>query len=226
VVRGRQPAVTTIDEARAVLAAVEAAPGHPVVKLAMRVLALTALRPGEIRGARWEEIDLDAAAPLWTVPAGRMKMGRDHLVPLSPPAVAALRAMRPLAPGELVFPSTRHAHRPLSENAIGYAINRAGWHHRHVPHGWRAALSTILNEGFPADRAVIDLLLAHIPSGTPEAAYNRALHLGRRRELLEIWADMLMVGQAPLEAIVSGPRRGAPRSTPAPHSRTIGRSAG
>jgi integrase len=207
--KGRQPAITELAEAREVLARVEAMPAHPVTKLANRLLALTVVRPGEIRSARWGEFEgLDGPAPLWRVPAERMKMGREHLVPLACQAVEVLQAARRLTGrGPLVFPNARHAHRPMSENAIGYLLNRAGYHGRHVPHGWRATFSTVMNERHRADRRVIDLMLAHAPDDKTEAAYNRASHLERRRELAQLWADMLLEGAAGAAALTEGPRR-------------------
>ena len=206
--KGRQPAVTELAEARAVLARAEAQPAHPLTRLALRLLALTAVRPGEIRGAAWAEFEgLDGAEPLWRVPAERMKARREHLVPLARQAVAALEAARPLSGrGPLVFPSARHAHRPMSENAIGYLLNRAGYHHRHVPHGWRATFATVMNERHRHDRQVIDLMLAHAPRDKTEGAYNRAAHLARRRELAQAWADLLLEG-APKAAELVGARR-------------------
>ncbi len=205
-VKGRQPALVELAEARQVLRDAEAIPAHPVTRLALRLLALAVVRPGELRGARWEE--LPAAAELWQVPALRMKMKRPHPVPLSRQAREVVEVVRGLTGrGPLVFPSTRHAHRPMSENAIGYLLNRAGYHHRHVPHGWRATFSTVMNERFPRDREVIDLMLAHVPRGSVEAAYNRAEHLARRAELAQAWADLLLEGLPPAAELVTLARR-------------------
>ncbi|MFH5924593.1 tyrosine-type recombinase/integrase [Roseomonas xinghualingensis] len=211
--RGRQPALTKIDEVRQVLHDVDAQAAHPVTKLGLRFLALTAARPGEVAGARWEELEeLDGQEPVWRIPKERMK-GRDekrreHVVPLTPAAVAVVRALEDLTGrSPFLFPNNRHFHRPMSENALGYLLNRAGYHSRHVPHGWRAAFSSIMNERFPADRAIIDLMLAHVPKDKVEAAYNRALHMPRRRELAQAWADMLMEGMPAAGALLNGPRR-------------------
>jgi integrase len=95
----------------------------------------------------------------------------------------------------------------MSENAIGYLLNRAGYHHKHVPHGWRATFSSTMNERFRADRPIIDLMLAHAPKDRVEAAYNRALHMERRRELAQAWADLLLADTAPAEALKAGPQR-------------------
>ncbi|WP_020187773.1 integrase arm-type DNA-binding domain-containing protein [Methylopila sp. 73B] len=206
--KGRQPAVTDLDEARQVLRDADATPAHPVTKLALRILALTALRPGELRGAAWGELRLEGDDPQWVVPGPRMKMKVEHVVPLSMQAVEALKVLRSqTGRGAFLFPNDRHVSKPMSENAIGYLLNRAGYHGRHVPHGWRAAFSTIMNERFKADRQIIDLMLAHAPKDKVEKAYNRAEHMDRRRELAQIWADLLMVDQAPLSEIFEGARR-------------------
>ncbi len=202
--RGRQPAIVDLVAAREMLVAVEAIPAHPVTRLAHRFLALTAVRPGELHGAAWRELEGDT----WTVPAERMKMKRPHVVPLSREALAVVEAVRPLSGrGPLLFPNARWAHRPMTENAVGYLLNRAGYAGQHVPHGWRATFSTVMNEAFPEDRAVIDLMLAHLPKDRVEAAYNRAVRLPRRRELAQLWADMLLVGMRPAREIIGGQMR-------------------
>ncbi len=96
----------------------------------------------------------------------------------------------------------------MSENAIGYLLNRAGYHRRHVPHGWRATFSTLMNERHRADRQVIDLMLAHAPKVKVDGAYySRAAHLARRRELAQEWADLLLEGMPPAREIALGRRR-------------------
>lgn len=207
--RGRQPAITNLILLRKMLSEAEDDFARPVTRLALRLLALTAVRPSELRGAQWSEFEgLTGKTPLWRVPAARMKgslerkeeIDGDHLVPLAPQSVAVLNALHPLTGrGPLLFPSARHMHKPMSENAIGYLLNRAGYHGHHVPHGFRAAFSTIMNEwanleGDVSDRAIIDLMLAHVPEGKVEAAYNRAAYMPRRRWLAQIWADMLIEG--------------------------------
>ena len=161
--KGKQPAVTDLDKAREMLAKAEAEPAHPVTKLALRILALTAVRPGTLATTPWHEwTDLEGDEPVWQIPALRMKLrlqqkedeARDHLVPLSRQAVEAIAALRVISGrGPLAFPNTRHAHKPMSENAIGYLLNRAGIHHKHVPHGWRATFSSVMNERFPRRQA-------------------------------------------------------------------------
>jgi integrase len=226
----KQPAIADIQELRILLRTVEASGASPVTKIGSRLLALTVVRPAVLRGAQWDEfegIDWSAgaaavgASPVWRIPPQRMKLVLDrkddasyaHVVPLSRQAVEALAAIRPLTGRyKLVFPSERHAHRPMSENAIGYLYNRCGYHGRHVPHGWRAAFSTIMNEraereGKAGDRAVIDLMLAHIPANKVEGVYNRAAYMERRREIAQEWSDLLTTGLDAAADLLAGPRR-------------------
>lgn len=191
--KGRQPAIVDLEELRNLFHDVEAIPAHPVTLLAMRFLALTVVRPGEVHAMAWHELSEDRS--LWIIPAERMKMRREHVVPLSLQAQDILRTVSVLTgKGPLVFPNARWAHRPMSENALGYLLQRAGYAGRQVPHGFRASFSSIMNERFPADRRVIDMMLAHVNKDRVEAAYNRAEHMVRRQELGQIWADLLMDG--------------------------------
>jgi integrase len=208
-VRSKQAAIIDVAGIRAVLAAADAVPAQPTTRLGLRLIALTAVRGGELRGADRSEFErLDGAEPLWRIPAERTKMGREHQVPLSRQAVETVQCALTLAGrGRLLFPSVRHAHRPMSENVIGHLLNQAGYQGQHVPHGFRSAFSTIMNERHRADRAVIDLMLAHSPKDTVESAYNRALHMERRRELAQVWADLLLHGAMPLERLMGLPRR-------------------
>jgi integrase len=205
--RRAMPALATIADARALIDAVAATPAPIMHKLASTFLALTVVRMATLRGARWDEIeDLDGYAPLWRIPAARMKLGadrktlaaNDHLVPLSARAVSVLRDARARANRDpLIFPG-RSPGQPIGEGAIGALIGAAGFGGRHVPHGWRATFSTILNETMPAERSVIDAALGHALKGADgrsarvESAYNRALHLDRRRAVFEAWAEVLM----------------------------------
>jgi len=214
--KGRQPAITDLAKAREMMARVEAEVAHPVTKLAIRILALTAVRPGTLAGTPWFEWANIADEPLWQIPAERMKLrlhykddeARDHLAPLSRQAVEAIEALRQISGrGPLAFPNARHAHKPMSENAMGYLLNRAGYHGHHVPHGFRATFSSVMNERFPADAARIDLMLAHVPKDKVEGAYNRALHLDRRRQLAQEWADLISADLVPAADLLLGRRR-------------------
>ncbi len=224
--KGRQPAITELDELREMMARAESTPAHPVSLLGLRLLALTTLRPGELRhGSAGEIHDLDGPDPRWEVPGPRMKMGEEHWVPLSRQAVEVLRVLMPLSRhSPYLFPGDRHHHRPMSENALGYLLNRAGYHSRHVPHGFRASFSTIMNERFPSGRAVIDLMLAHKPKDRVEAAYNRALYWPRRRELAQAWADLLLDGFKPPAEFLRHPRRWSGRVGPAVIPGSVGGS--
>lgn len=203
---GHRPAADTIEAARKVMAATESIPAYPLTRLALRFLALTAVRPGEAAATEWAEIN----GALWRIPGTRMKMKRDHVVPLSRQALEVLEAARPISHRTpYVFVSAQSLRKPLSENALNIMLRRAGLQGVHVPHGWRATFSTLMNERFPADRLVIDLMLAHAAKGEVEAAYNRAEHMDRRRELAQIWADMLMESMPPAEALTDLPRRSA-----------------
>lgn len=235
--KGRQPAITDLKRLQQMIRDAEEDYARPVTRLALRFLALTAVRPGELRGARWDEFEeLDGPLPLWRIPAARMKgdlerkeeLEGDHMVPLARQSIAALRALWPLTGScELLFPSNRQPHRPISENAIGYLLNRAGYHGHHVPHGFRAAFSTIMNEwanrsGNEGDRKIIDLMLAHVPKEKVEGAYNRAAYMSRRRELAQIWADMLatplaspiVLVERPSKEVGAGSRRRTPKPVP------------
>ena len=200
------PALLEIDQARALLAAAELVDVAPVVKRASRFLALTAVRFAAVRGARWEEIeDLDGAAPLWRVPAARMKLAaakkldakNDHAVPLSRQAVALLREVRALMHQDdanthgLIFDCG--AGRMIGEKSIGTLYDRAGFEGRHVPHGWRATFSTLMNEKAQgADGDVVERALAHTPKDKVKAAYDRSAQLQRLRDVFQKWADLLV----------------------------------
>lgn len=212
--KGKQPAITDLDKAREMLAKAEAEPAHPVTKLALRILALTAVRPGTLASTPWSE--WATAGDTWRIPAERLKLrlqhkddeARDHLVPLAAQAVEAIEALRLITGrGPLAFPNARHAHKPMSENAMGYLLNRAGYHGHHVPHGWRATFSSVMNERFPQDNRIIDLMLAHTPKDRVEGAYNRALHMERRRALAQEWADLILSEAKPAADLLNGPRR-------------------
>lgn len=203
---GRQAALVDIAEIRELIGAVAGLDAAPVLRIASLFLALTAVRLAALRGMRWCEVeDLDGRAPIWRIPAERMKLGaarkldsaNDHLVPLSPRAAGALRAARAIAggaadPAALVFPG-RGKGAPIGAGAIGDLYVRAGFGGRHVPHGWRASFSTVMNERRPADRADIDRTLGHAPKGMTkvERAYNRAEHLAARRALLDEWGALI-----------------------------------
>jgi integrase len=207
-----QPALTDIDDCRQLLAACDRAPARTETRLASRFLALTAVRLDAVRGMRWNELEgLDGLDPIWIVPPARMKLKRAkkgegrfaHIVPLSTAAVDVLRSAMRLSQNatdarsdnirlsDLVFPG-RDPSMPIGEGAIGAMYARAGFSGRHVPHGWRASFSTIMNELLGEEwRGAIDAALAHAGKDKVEAAYNRAQLLERRRILFDRWGELL-----------------------------------
>ena len=234
--RRRWPAIVDLGELRDLVVAVDAAGAMPVTRLASRFLALTAQRPGMVAGLCWAEItgvDWDkpnepSPAALWNVPSGRMKLefdlrgheDWDHVVPLAAAAVDVLRTVRTLtSTGPLAFCSSWSSHDPMSANAVGYLYNRIGYKGRHVPHGWRSAFSTIMNgrverahpgaDRLVIDRLIIDLMLAHVPSGMSETEfrYNRNRYMERRREIADEWAVLLVEGLPASASLLEGRRR-------------------
>jgi integrase len=182
------------DELPELLRKIEVYDGGAYTRMAMKLLALTFVRTGELIGARWQEIDLAAAE--WRIPHERTKRRRTHLVPLSRQAVEvltclqAVRGAQHCAGPALVFPGERDHERPMSNNTILRALERMGYGKRMTGHGWRGVASTVLNEaGFRAD--VIEAQLAHVQGGKVRAAYNHAQYLDERRALMQWWADYL-----------------------------------
>jgi len=163
--------------------------GEPVTKLAMRLLALTFVRTGELRGADWSEFDL--AGAVWRIPGERMKMREPHIVPLSQQAIAVLTELQQYSGTEgYAFPHRSNPTKPMSENTILYALYRMGYHSRATGHGFRATASTILNElGYAPD--VIERQLAHVERNKVRKAYNRAQYLPERTKMMQGWADLL-----------------------------------
>lgn len=151
---------------------------------------LTMTRPAEAAEATWSEIDLDNK--LWTIPPARMKMKREHIIPLSPQALAILETMKPISGHrEHIFPSMKSPHtKPMNSQTVNAAIKRVGFAGRLVAHGFRSIASTALNEhGFQPD--VIEAALAHIDSNEVRRAYNRAIYLEQRREMMDWWGNFV-----------------------------------
>jgi integrase len=171
------------------LAKLSAYQGDPHTIHALRLLMLTATRPGEVRGARWDEFELEAK--LWRIPAERMKMRMEHVVPLSEQAVAEVEAMKPLSGHrDLVFPSPLYPSKPLSENTFNSAMARMGYKYLATAHGFRALFSTVANEaGWNAD--AIERQLAHAERNQVRAAYDRGARLRERTKLMDWWANYL-----------------------------------
>ncbi len=157
----------------------------PHTKLAFEFIALTASRSGEVRGARWEEFDLDAA--IWTIPASRMKAGIEHRFPLSARALQVVRDAAKLKCCDLVFPSPTE--RALSDSALSKLLRELG-----IPatvHGLRTSFMTWASEKTHASREVLEASLAHTIKDKTEAAYARSDLLEKRRALMDSWATFL-----------------------------------
>ncbi len=161
--------------------------GHEQTRLAMRFHILTFQRPGEVRGARWSEIDFDGA--LWRIPPERMKMQLEQLVPLSRQALAVLEELRAISGSrEHVFPNLHTPKKSMSENTLARCIELLGYRDKATAHGFRTTASTWLNEaGYPSDW--IERQLAHVPKDKVRAAYNKAQWLEQRRQMVQVWAD-------------------------------------
>lgn len=144
-----------------------------------------------MRCARWEEIDLDNA--LWTIPAERMKKKREHLVPLATQVIDLFRLLKEISKGcgDLVFPSPQSKTQSISDVGLLNGLRRLGYGRDEMCiHGFRAMASTLLNEqGFRSD--VIEMQLAHVQENQVRAAYNRALYLDERRDMMQKYADYL-----------------------------------
>jgi integrase len=172
------------------LVAIDEYDGWPTLKAALQFLALTCVRPGEVRGATRDEFDREKA--VWHIPAERMKMRAPHDVPLSKQALRVLEEVWPLSEhGGLVFPSIRSTKRPLSENAMNAALRRMGYSKDEVTaHGFRVTTSTFLNARH-YDPDVIEAILAHQDKNTIRRTYNRATYWEQRVVLMQEWGDLL-----------------------------------
>lgn len=188
-VEGRA-AITNEKDVGALLRTIDEYDGWPTIRAALQFLILTCVRPGEVRAATRDEFDLKKA--VWRIPAERMKMRQPHDVPLSKQALAVVKEIWSVSNGaELVFPSVRSKHRPLSENAFNSALRRMGYGKDEVTaHGFRATASSILNSrGYDPD--VIEAVLAHQDKNSIRRAYNRATYWDQRVVLMQKWADLL-----------------------------------
>ncbi len=188
-----RPAITDPKKVAALLRAIDGYEGSPVTLAALRLAPLLFVRPGELRQAEWNEIDLDNEdGPWWLIPGEKMKMRVPHIVPLSRQAVEVITGLHPLTgAGRYLFPCNRLAGRCMSNMTINAALRRLGYDQGEMcAHGFRAMASTLLNEqNWPRD--VIERQLAHAERNKVRATYNRAQHLPERRKMMQAWADYL-----------------------------------
>ncbi|WP_413203299.1 tyrosine-type recombinase/integrase [Rhodospirillum sp. A1_3_36] len=164
-----------------------------VAALALRFDILTVARPGETRGATWDEIDLDAA--LWTVPEERMKGGKEHRVPLSPQAVAVLTEAAKLRKDKLIFPGLKKTDTPLSDTSLTKVLRDLGEGDITV-HGFRSTFRDWAADCTDVAREVAEACLAHTQENKAEQAYWRSDMIEKWRVLIEDWARFC-TGKAP-----------------------------
>lgn len=182
--------LTDPKEIAQLLRAIEGYQGSHVVRCALRLSPLLFVRPGELRHAEWSEIDFKAKE--WRIPASKMKMKVQHLVPLAKQSIAILEELRPLTgDGKYLFPG-RVSSRPMSENTVNAALRYLGYDtkQQQTAHGFRSMASTLLNEqGW--NRDAVERQLAHAERDGVRAAYNFAEYLPERRKMMQAWANYL-----------------------------------
>ncbi len=178
----------TATELPALLRAISAYPHAHDIRLGLRLLMLTAVRPSELREAPWSEFDLEQG--IWTIPAGRMKKRREHVVPLSSQALEVLQELKGLTGAyPLLFPGRNDRTKPRSNMAFNMALRRLGYQGQQTGHGFRHIASTILREkGFAKDH--VEAQLSHAEEGV-SGVYNKAIYLEQRHEMMQWYADHL-----------------------------------
>ena len=186
-----RPAVTTPNEAGALLRAIESFLGHPTTDIALRLSPHVFVRPGELRHAEWADFDFDRS--IWTIPAHQTKMRRTHSVPLSRQALAIIAMIEFNADySSYLFPSLRSTKRPMSENTINAALRRLGYGQDEMTgHGFRAMASTLLNEMGKWNSDAIERQLAHADNNSVRRAYTRGEYWNERVAMMQDWSDYL-----------------------------------
>lgn len=182
--------ITNPKEVSKLLHSIDNYEGQFIVACALRLAPLVFVRPGELRGAAWDEFDFERAE--WRIPAERMKMKEQHIVPLSRQSLEILEELRShTGDGKLLFPGMRSVERPISNNTINAALRRIGYSKEEMTgHGFRSMASTLLNEqGW--NRDAIERQLAHAERNKVRASYNFAEFLPERRQMMQAWADYL-----------------------------------
>lgn len=184
------PAAVTDNSLQKVLRAVDAYEGE-VVRAALKLASLTAMRPANIVEARWEHIDL--ARRTWTIPAEQMKSGKEHMVPLSRQAMAILEQAKKWGRhGGWVFPAVAKQDTPhLHRDALSKALRSMGMQGKHVPHGFRSSFRTIMREEFGIAEDILEAQIAHAKKGAVNKAYDRTRFLKQRVPVMQQWADHL-----------------------------------
>jgi integrase len=174
------------------LRAIDDIDGSFIVRQALRLAPLLFVRPGELRAAEWLEFNFDEA--IWRIPAVRMKMKREHRVPLAKQVLTILNDLKELTgSSKLLFPSARSWHRPMSENTLNAALRRLGYTKDEMTaHGFRSMASTRLNEMNRWSPDVIERQLAHQEANEVRRAYMHAAEFWKERvDMMSVWADYL-----------------------------------
>ncbi len=184
-------AITDPKRVAELMRAIDGYQGHPYAVAALKLSALLFVRPGELRAAEWDEIDFDKAE--WRIPASKMKMKVEHIVPLSRQALEILNKLEPMTGhARYVLPSIRTDDRCMSENTVNAALRNLGYSKEEMTaHGFRAMARTILDEVLEERVDLIEHQLAHAVSDPNGRAYNRTAHLPARKLMMQRWADYL-----------------------------------
>lgn len=180
----------SVSELPEFLSSIDKYMGSQIVRVALRVLILTGVRPGELRKAEWSEINFDAG--VWEIPAEKMKMRRPHIVPLSEQVIDLLKQIYPISGSyQYIFPSRTDYRKHISDMALNTMIRRMGYSGRATGHGFRHTMSTILHEqGY--NTAWIETQLAHVDKNSIRGTYNHAQYIDGRREMLQWYADYMV----------------------------------
>lgn len=184
-------AITDPKKFGALLRTIDAFDGEPTTRAGLKLLALLFPRPGELRTAEWTEFDLDGS--VWTIPAAKTKMRREHKIYLTPQAKKVLEELQ-IVTGhcKLVFPGLVKTDKPISENTLNLALRRMGFSQDEMTsHGFRASASTLLNESGKWSADAIERQLAHIENNDVRRAYARGLHWEERIKMMTWWANYL-----------------------------------
>jgi len=188
---GHHAAITDPNKLAGLMRAIDEFDGSFVVTCALKIAPLVFVRPGELRQMEWSEIDFDAEQ--WNIPAEKMKMKVNHLVPLSKQVIAILKELQSLTgSGKYAFPNGRTTDRPMSEVALLAALRRMGYSKEEMtPHGFRATARTILDEVLQVRPDFIEHQLVHAVKDPDGRAYNRTAHIAERKKMMQLWADYL-----------------------------------
>jgi integrase len=185
------PAITDAAGAGELMRKIEGYGGRTQTRAALKLMAHLFPRPGELRFAEWPEIDFEAA--IWSIPAGRTKMRKAHVIPLSRQALAILRELHELHGGKgFVIRSPLGAKHPISENTLNSAVRGLRYEQGAMTaHGFRSMASTLLNESGRWHADAIERSLAHGPADAVRAAYHRGQHWAERVRMMQWWSDQL-----------------------------------